>query len=182
MRFDRTRGETAEDLVMQLPERELMHIFTRYADEKKALFIARAICEKRKIERIDTTFKLLRIIEDASFDGKSAPRVFQALRIAVNDEFGHIERSLTQAMRRLRVGGKIAVITFHSIEDRLVKNIFSEYTQDVIDDFTGQTRIPASFRKYTKKPIEPTEQEIHENPRSRSAKMRVLEKIHPIQN
>ena len=85
-------------------------------------------------------------------------------------------------MRRLRVGGKIAVITFHSIEDRLVKNLFSEYTQNVIDDFTGQTRIPAAFRKYTKKPIEPTEQEIHENPRSRSAKMRVLEKIHSIQN
>jgi 16S rRNA (cytosine1402-N4)-methyltransferase len=167
---------------MRLSERELMHIFNRYADEKKALFIARAICEKRKIEKIDTTFKLLRIIEDASFDAKSAPRVFQALRIAVNDEFGHIERSLAQAMRRLKVGGKIAVITFHSIEDRLVKNIFSEYTHDVIDDFTGQTRIPASYYKYTKKPIEPTEQEIHENPRSRSAKMRVLEKIHPIQN
>jgi 16S rRNA (cytosine1402-N4)-methyltransferase len=167
---------------MRLPERELMQIFMRYADEKKSFFIARAICDKRKTEKIDTTFKLLRIIEDASFDIKSAPRVFQALRIAVNDEFGHIERSLSQAMRRLSVGGKIAVITFHSIEDRLVKNLFSEYTQDVIDDFTGQTRVPASFRKYTKKPIEPTEQEIHENARSRSAKMRVLEKIHPIQN
>lgn len=182
MRFDRTIGETAEDLVMRLPERELMHVFTRYADEKKALFIARAICERRKIEKIDTTFKLLRIIEDASFDAKSAPRVFQALRIAVNDEFGHIERSLAQAIRRLSVGGKIVVITFHSIEDRLVKNIFSEYTHDIIDDFTGQTRIAASCRKYTKKPIEPTPEEIQNNPRSRSAKMRVLEKIHPIQN
>ena len=136
MRFDRTTGRTAEDLVMLLPERELMQIFIRYADEKKALFIARAICERRKTEKIDTTFKLLRIIEDASFDAKSAPRVFQALRIAVNDEFGHIERSLVEVLRRLRVGGKIAVITFHSIEDRLVKSIFSEYTQDVIDDFT----------------------------------------------
>lgn len=136
MRFDRTTGETAEDLVMRLGERELMQIFMRYADEKKSLFIARAICEKRKTEKIDTTFKLLHIIEDASFDTKSAPRVFQALRIAVNDEFGHIERSLSEALRRLRVGGKIAVITFHSIEDRLVKNIFSEYTQDVIDDLT----------------------------------------------
>ena len=182
MRFDRTTGKTAEDLVMKLDERELMQIFFRYADEKKALFIARAICEKRKTEKIDTTFKLLHIIEDASFDAKSAPRVFQALRIAVNDEFGHIERSLAEALKRIRVGGKIAVITFHSIEDRLVKNIFSEYTQDVIDDFTWQTRIPAPFRKYTKKPIEPTEEEIHENPRSRSAKMRVLEKIHPIQS
>ena len=180
MRFDRTTGQTAEDIVMRTDERGLMHIFTRYADEKKALFIARAICEKRKTEKIDTTAKLLKIIQDASFDAKSPPRVFQALRIAVNDEFWHIERSIAQAIRRLRVGGKIAVITFHSIEDRLVKNIFSEYTQDVIDDFTGQTRIPAPCRKYTKKPIEPTEEEIHENPRSRSAKMRILEKIHPV--
>jgi len=136
MRFDRTTGQTAEDLVMRLGERELMQMFMRYADEKKALFIARAICDKRKTEKIDTTSRLVKIIEDASFDPKSVPRVFQALRIAVNDEFGHIERSLAQAFRRLRVGGKIAVITFHSIEDRLVKNIFSEYTQDVIDDFT----------------------------------------------
>ena len=90
---------------------------------------------------------------------------------------GHIERSIEAVMRRIRVGGKIAVITFHSIEDRLVKNLFSEYTQDVIDDFTGQTRIAAPFHKYTKKPIEPTEEEIASNPRSRSAKMRVLEKV-----
>lgn len=180
MRFDRTTGQTATDLIMRLDERGLMQIFLRYADEKKSLFIARAICEKRKIEKIDTTFKLLKIIEDASFDAKSPPRVFQALRIAVNDEFGHIERSLHAAMRRLKVGGKIAVITFHSIEDRLVKTLFSEYTQWHIDDLTGQTTIPAPFAKYTKKPIEPTEKEIHENPRSRSAKMRVLTKIHPI--
>ncbi len=182
MRFDRMTWQTAEDLVMTLSERELIQIFMRYADEKKSLFIARAIVDVRKTQKIDTTFKLLEIIEKSSFDKKSWIRVFQALRIAVNDEFGHIERSIAQAMRCLKVGGKIAVITFHSLEDRLVKNIFSEYTQDVIDDFTGQTRIPAAFRKYTKKPIEPTALEVDNNPRSRSAKMRVLEKIHSIQN
>lgn len=180
MRFDRSSGRTAEDIVMTFDERELMQIFVRYADEKKALFIARAICDARKTQKIDTTSKLLDIIDKSSFDKKSGIRVFQALRIAVNDEFWHIERSLAQALRRLKVGGKIAVITFHSIEDRLVKNIFSEYTRDVINELTGQTQVPASFRKYTKKPIEPTEEEIQSNTRSRSAKMRVLEKVHPV--
>jgi 16S rRNA (cytosine1402-N4)-methyltransferase len=180
MRFDRSTWCTAEDVVMKTPERELMQIFTRYADEKKSMFIAKAICEKRKSEKIDSTAKLLRIIEEASFDPKSPARVFQALRIVANDEFWHIERSLSQVLRRLRIGWKIAVITFHSIEDRLVKNIFSEYTHDIIDEFTWQTKIPAPFRKCTKKPIEPTDQEVHENPRSRSAKMRVLEKVNPV--
>lgn len=178
MRFDRTTGRTAEDLVHSLPERELMHLFIRYADEKKALFIAQAIVKARETMRIDTTDKLQAIVKAASFDPKSSLRVFQALRIAVNEEFEHIETSLRAAIDHLKIGGKIAVITFHSIEDRVVKNLFAEYLTGTIDDITGQTITPPRLRKYTKKPIEPTQEEIEQNPRSRSAKMRVVERIH----
>lgn len=177
MRFDRTTGKTAEDLVHSLSERELMHLFIRYADEKKALFIAQAIVKARETMRIDTTDKLQAIVKAASFDPKSSLRVFQALRIAVNEEFEHIEISLRATIDHLKIGGKIAVITFHSIEDRVVKNLFAEYLTGTIDDITGQTIIPPKLRKYTKKPIEPTQEEIEQNPRSRSAKMRVVERI-----
>ncbi len=117
MRFDRTTGKTAEDLVMTLSSRELMHIFTEYADEKKAYFIAEEIAKRRKIEKITTTFELRKIVEDASFDKKSPIRVFQALRIATNEEFEHIKKSIEAIKDLMSIGGRIAVITFHSLED-----------------------------------------------------------------
>lgn len=177
MRFNRTTGRTARDIVMNESEEFLRKIFFDYADEKKAIFIARAIVETRKTLEIDTTFKLLEIIEKASFDKKSPIRVFQALRIAVNNEFNHIARSLEQAVKNLRIGGKIAVITFHSIEDRIVKKFFTPFLEGEIDDVTGQTITMPKLKKINKKPIIPTEEEISQNPRSRSAKLRVYECI-----
>ena len=176
MRFDRTQGRTARDLVMTLSEYELRDLMFRYADEKKAVHIARSIVEIRKTQSIDTTFDLLDIIKKASFDDHSPKRVFQALRIAVNAEFEHVEISIKKAIDQLAIWGYIAIITFHSIEDRIVKNLLTPYLTGTIDDITGQTIIPARLTKYNKKPILPTELEIDKNPRSRSAKLRVLKR------
>ncbi len=178
MRFDRTHWKTAEDIIMNLDVRELTRIFNDYGEEKKSWFIASAIIEARKNERINTTKKLLEIIQASSFDKKSPILVFQALRIAVNEEFSHIEQSLKQALLMLSVGWIIMVITFHSLEDRLVKQLFAPYLEDTIDEMTWQIREKAHYRKYTKKPIEPTEDEISMNPRSRSAKLRIIERVY----
>ena len=178
MRFDRSQWKTVQELIMTLDVRELTRIFTLYGEEKKAWFIAQAIVKYRETEPIDTTYKLLSIIEKSSFDKKSPTRVFQALRIALNEEFENIESSLKQALWLLEIGWKILVITFHSLEDRLVKNIFAPYLDDIIDELTGQIREKSHFRKYTKKPIIPTDAEIERNPRSRSAKMRVIERVY----
>lgn len=129
MRFDRTKGKTAADIIANYSEEELRKIFYIYADEKKSPFIARAIVEARKTCKIETTFQLLDIISSASFDKKSPLRVFQALRIEVNQEFAHITDSLEKAISALRIGGLIAVITFHSIEDRIVKQFFASYLE-----------------------------------------------------
>ena len=176
MRFDRTHGKRASDLIMTLEDRELVRIFSLYGEEKKAWFIVNAIVKERKENTIDTTAKLLTLIENSSYDPKSPIRVFQALRIAVNEEFAHIEDSLPVTLELLATGGMIAVITFHSLEDRLVKHTFEPFLEDVIDDITGQIRIAAKYKKYTRKPIIPTEEEIARNPRSRSAKMRIIQK------
>jgi 16S rRNA (cytosine1402-N4)-methyltransferase len=177
MRFDRSIGRTAHDLVMTASEYELRDLMFRYADEKKSVHIARAIVEVRKLKSIDTTFDLLEIIRWSSYDKDSPKRVFQALRIAVNAEFEHIEISIKKAIERLNTWWQIAIISFHSIEDRIVKNLVTPYLTGTIDEVTGQTIIPARLAKYNKKPILPTELEIDRNPRSRSAKLRVLTRI-----
>ena len=163
-------GYTAEYVINVLTEKELVKIFQEYGEERFSRRIAKKICEQRKIKAIKTTFQLVEIIRQAipaRFRHQRihfATRVFQALRIAVNNELNNIEKVLPQAIEILEPSGKIAVISFHSLEDRIVKQFFKEQSK------IGKLKI------ITKKPIVPVSEEVEKNPRSRSAKMRVAEK------
>ena len=177
MRFDRTGDTpTAYDFLRFTWERELIEVLRNYGEEPKARFIAEAIVKARKEKPLETTEDLTKLIEATSYDPKSTVRSFQAIRIAVNDEFGSIETSLKDTINLLAPGGRCSVITFDSLEDRLVKQIFTPYLQAEQDEITGQDKVPATLKKVTKKPILPAESEMKQNGRSRSAKLRIVEK------
>ena len=152
-------------------EKEIAEILKEYGEERFAPSIARHLVGARKIKKIQTTFELVEVIKKSMpfrFQrGKIHPatRTFQALRIAVNDELGNLKKLLADGFEVLSDGGRFAIVSFHSLEDRIVKNFFREKKAE------GQGEI------LTKKPITPGEAEISENPRSRSAKLRVVEKI-----
>jgi 16S rRNA (cytosine1402-N4)-methyltransferase len=164
MRMDPESSLTAERIVNEMPERELARIFFEYGEERRSRQVARAIVEARRKRRIRTTGELVAIVKPVTIWGKLHPAtlVFQALRIAVNDELGQLKNGLEAAIKCTREKGRIAAISFHSLEDRIVKNI--------LRDARDQLEI------LTKKPIGPTDEEIRENPRSRSAKLRAAEK------
>lgn len=179
-------GESAASLVNNLPYAELARIIGTYGEDKFASSIARAIVRYRENNKeIETTLELAEIIKSAvpqkvRREGHPARQTFQAIRIAVNDEFGELERGLDSAFEMLRSGGRLAVITFHSIEDRITKQRMAKWC-------TGCT-CPADFpvcvcgnkpqaKLITRKPIVASEQELSLNPRSRSAKLRVCEKL-----
>ncbi len=189
MRMDDTGGVTAADLVNRLGETELADLIFRYGEERYSRRIARAIVKARPIRR---TGQLAEIIQKAVpfAPGKGrggrqakihpATRTFQALRIAVNDELGALERALPQAIQLLKPGGRLAVITFHSLEDRIVKQYFRQEAQDCIcppDQPVCTCRHKATIRIITKRPIMPSLAEVNANPRARSAKLRVVESI-----
>lgn len=156
---------TAADLVNGLYEHELTYLFQRYGEEQLARKLAHAICSARKVERIETTGELVRIVEKVKprmIGIHPATKIFQALRIAVNDELGSLERALPQAVKLLEPGGRLAVISFHSLEDRIVKDFFKQSKEMFM---------------ITKKPIVPSEEERYKNPRARSAKLRIYEKV-----
>lgn len=174
MTFHNKPGEeiiTAKDIVNLWSEETLADIIYFYSDERFARRIARAIVDERIHREIQTTGELAQIIHNAvpAFyrNGKTdcATKTFQAIRIAVNDEIGAIKEALPKAMSTLRPGGRMAVITFHSLEDRVVKELFREFNKE------GHGKI------LTKKPIVPGREEVTSNPRSRSAKLRVIEKL-----
>lgn len=165
MRYDQTSELTAAMVVNSWPKDELARIIRQYGEEPKAYKIADAITKARKKERFTRTLQLADLI--ATIIPRRGPRnpattTFQALRIAVNDELGEVERGLEAAVQTLKPGGKIGVITFHSLEDRIVKNFFRSHPELSPD---------------TKKPLIPTRNEILSNPRARSAKFRVATKL-----
>jgi len=186
MRMDQSASFSAHDLVNTYSYNELVKIFFRYGEEKFSKQIAREIERVRANKPIDTTAELVEIIKTAipaparRKGGHPAKRIFQAIRIAVNDELGAVEESLEQAIELLAIHGRISVITFHSLEDRLVKNIFKEYSQ-VKELPPGLPVIPNEYQPMliviNRKPITASELELEENNRSRSAKLRIVEKV-----
>ncbi len=163
---------TAEEIVNEYREEKLFKIFTEYGEEKYAKRIAAKIVEERKAKRISTTKDLENIIfhcyPKEQRHGKTNPstRVFQALRLEVNRELEVLTDTITHLIPLLKIGGRLAIISFHSLEDRIVKNLFK--------DASESTELPVHI--LTKKPIVPSEEEIFDNSRSRSAKLRVLER------
>jgi len=186
MRMDRGRGRSAAELVNTLPVEELARLFFEFGEEPKARVMARAIGQRRAARPFETTLELAGLIESVCPRGGSrihpATRAFQALRIAVNDEMGSLRRGLEAALRCLRPGGRLVVISFHSLEDRVVKEFGRAYARDYTvqgDVDRPEFRVPKmpELKVVTKKPVTADEAELRDNPRSRSAKMRVYEKI-----
>ncbi|MFC5588526.1 16S rRNA (cytosine(1402)-N(4))-methyltransferase RsmH [Sporosarcina soli] len=185
MRMDRSAALTAYDVVNEWSYEDLVRIFFRYGEEKFSKSIARKIEEARQQSPIRTTAELTELIKAGipaaarRTGGHPAKRVFQAIRIAVNDELGAAEQSLTDAITLLNPGGRISVITFHSLEDRLCKTIFKE-ASSLPDLPPNLPVIPEGMepvlKLVTRKPIVPDKKEIEENKRARSAKLRVAEK------
>ena len=163
---------TAKEIVNNWDEKELADAIWQYGEERFSRRIAKNIIKRRKLKPIETTFELVDVIRE-SVPGiyrnnrriNCATRTFQSLRITVNDELGALKEGLEKAMAKLKDGGRLTVISFHSLEDRIVKNYFKEISA------MGEGKI------ITKKPIVPTEEEVKNNPRSRSAKLRAIEKI-----
>ncbi len=181
MRFDPTRGESAADLLNRRDADEIADLIYLYGEERMSRRIARTLVEKRPIT---TTSQLAALVERAVGGRKGqrihpATRTFQALRIAVNDELGQLERVLAQTLDLLRPGGRLAVISFHSLEDRIVKLWMREEGKDYVPDPTsiygGRAKEPR-LTILTKHPLVANEEESARNPRSRSAKLRIAEK------
>ncbi len=186
MRMDPSAEETAADIVNDAAERELQEIFRRYGEERYARQIARAIARRRRSEPFARTSELVDVIKTAIptparfGEGHPAKRVFQALRIAVNDELGQLEEALPAAVRLLHPHGRIAVISFHSLEDRIVKRFFRAEARGCVcpPDFPvcacGKDPV---LRVLTTRAVRPDAREIALNPRSASARLRVAEKV-----
>jgi 16S rRNA (cytosine1402-N4)-methyltransferase len=187
MRFDPGYGQNAGDLVNHASESELAELLWRYGEERQARRIARAITAERPLA---TTEQLAELVARTIRHGRKgkgrrdrihpATRTFQALRIAVNDELGALAKALPQALDVLRPGGRLAVISFHSLEDRMIKRFFREEASDCIcppEMPVCACQHKAQLALVTRKPLQPTPEEKARNPRSRSAKLRIVERL-----
>lgn len=188
MRMDPANALTAETIVNEWSQEDIADVIYRYGEEGRSRRVARAIVEARPLH---TTTQLAEVVARALGGQRGqrihpATQVFQALRIAVNDELGALEATLPQAVELLRPGGRLAVISFHSLEDRIVKQFVQRESRDCIcEPEPGRRGAPlicrcghkATLRAVTRKPVQPEEAEIRENPRSRSAKLRVAEHL-----
>lgn len=185
MRMDNQNNLTAQMIVNTYSKEELIKIFYEYGEEKLSKVIAEKIVLERKTKKINTTLELVDIILSAvgaNYFYKNHPerRIFQALRIEVNNELKVLEEVLPQAIDMLSSGGRMCVITFHSLEDKIVKKIFKKYSE-VDEILKGVKDIPKEYQPkikiINKKPILPSEKELSENSRSHSAKLRIIERI-----
>ena len=184
MRMDKSNKLDAREVVNNYSEEDLAHIFFKYGEEKYARSIAKKIVEYRKTKKIDTTLELVEIIKSAvpekyKRNTHPAKKVFQAIRIEVNKELNVFEIALKDAIELLNKDGRICVITFHSLEDRICKQIFKEYSE-IDSKVKGLPIIPEEFKPKLKligKAIKPSKKELEENNRSRSAKLRIAQKL-----
>ena len=185
MRMDRDQELSAYEVVNNYSKEELSRIFTLYGESKFSNNIAKKIVEYRSNKKIESTLELVEIIKTAvpmkfRIDKHPARQIFQAIRIEVNHELDYLPSSIMQALSLLKVGGRCAVITFHSLEDRIVKNIFREKCE-IKKEIKGLPNIPdeylPDFKLVYNKAIVPSSEEIENNPRSRSSKLRVIERI-----
>jgi 16S rRNA (cytosine1402-N4)-methyltransferase len=183
MRMSAETKTTAEEIINTFSEQDLERIFREFGEERKARYVARAIARERGNNQITTTQQLVKIIEPVipfQYRIKSLARIFQAIRIAVNKELENLQLFLNQSLDLLKSGGRLVIIAYHSLEDRMVKEFFVSQ----VNPCKCPPELPVcvcgkqpTIRVLTKKIVQPTEQEISANPRSRSAKLRAAEKI-----
>jgi 16S rRNA (cytosine1402-N4)-methyltransferase len=181
--MDKSRVISAADIVNSFSEEEIAKIIYEYGEEKNSRNIARAITSKRKVKKIDTTTELRDAIEEITspnYLNKTLSRVFQALRIYVNDELETLKTFLTKSVDLLKVKGRIVIISYHSLEDRIVKEHFKYETLDCVcpkDYPVCRCDKEKRLKILTKKPVTPSVEEINLNMRSRSAKLRAAERL-----
>lgn len=183
LRMDKQRTVSAADIINTYSEEELANIIYVYGEEKNSRKIARRIMERRKVKSIETTGQLTEIISELvppNYKLKTLSRVFQALRIFINDELENLKSFLNYALKVMKAGSRIVIISYHSLEDRIVKDFFREQAAESLSpklDPVGIIKKEAKLKILTKKPVLPDNEEIKNNYRARSAKLRAAERI-----